>query len=54
MFYPITRLAGDYMNSVAVLLISLGIILIGAGLFTNGIEWLGKKLDLSEGAVGSI
>lgn len=37
-----------------VLFISFVIILIGAELFTNGIEWLGKKLNLGEGAVGSI
>ncbi len=36
------------------LLIGLGIILISAELFTNGIEWLGKKMRLSEGAVGSV
>lgn len=42
------------MGSVAILLISLGIILIGAEIFTNGIEWLGKRLNLSEGAVGSV
>lgn len=33
---------------------SLGIILVGAEFFTNGIEWFGKKLRLSEGATGSI
>ncbi|MCR4441011.1 MAG: sodium:calcium antiporter [Peptococcaceae bacterium] len=38
----------------ALLLFSLVIILIGAEIFTNGIEWLGKKLHLGEGAVGSI
>ena len=42
------------MGNVAVLLISLGLILIGAELFTNGVEWLGKRLNLSEGAVGSV
>lgn len=42
------------MGSIAILLISLGIILIGAEIFTNGVEWLGKRLNLSEGAVGSI
>lgn len=42
------------MLDIALLLISLGIILLGAEVFTNGIEWLGKKLNLSEGAVGSI
>ena len=30
------------------------IILLGAELFTNGIEWFGRKLDLAEGAVGSV
>ena len=30
------------------------IILVGAELFTNSIEWLGHKLGLSEGAVGSV
>jgi cation:H+ antiporter len=30
------------------------LILVGAELFTNGIEWFGHKLDLSEGAVGSV
>lgn len=29
-------------------------ILIGAELFTNGIEWFGRHLDLAEGAVGSV
>lgn len=39
---------------LALLLISLGVILFGAGLFTNGVEWLGKKMNLSQGAVGSV
>ena len=30
------------------------IILLGAELFTNGIEWFGRKLGLAEGAVGSV
>ena len=29
-------------------------ILAGAELFTNGIEWFGRKLELAEGAVGSV
>jgi cation:H+ antiporter len=37
-----------------VLVVSLVIILVGAELFTNGIEWLGKHFDLAEGAVGSV
>lgn len=36
------------------LFISLIIILIAAELFVNAIEWLGKLLNLSEGAVGSV
>jgi len=39
---------------IAVLLVSLGVILIGAEVFTNGIEWLGQRLKLGAGAVGSI
>src|SRR5439155_15211904 len=30
------------------------IILLGAELFTNGIEWFGHRLGLGEGAVGSV
>jgi len=30
------------------------VILVGAELFTNGIEWFGRKLELAEGAVGSV
>lgn len=33
---------------------SVVITLAGCHLFTNGIEWLGKRLNISEGAVGSI
>ncbi|GFE59979.1 sodium:calcium antiporter [Geobacter sp. AOG2] len=36
------------------LLVALGIILLGATVFTNGLEWFGKKMRLSDGAVGSI
>lgn len=42
------------MKDIGLLLISLGIILLGAEGFTNGIEWLGRKLKLGAGAVGSI
>jgi cation:H+ antiporter len=42
------------MNEVVILLVSLLVILAGAELFTNGIEWLGHKLGLAEGAVGSV
>jgi cation:H+ antiporter len=39
--------AGLFLASV---IITLG----GCHLFTNGIEWLGKRLNISEGAVGSV
>jgi cation:H+ antiporter len=37
-----------------VLAIAFLVILLGAELFTNGIEWFGRKLELAEGAVGSV
>ena len=39
---------------VIVLILAFVVILIGAELFTNGIEWFGRKLELAEGAVGSV
>ncbi len=36
------------------LAVSFIVILAGAELFTNGIEWLGDRLGLSEGMVGSV
>jgi len=36
------------------LAVALAIILVGAELFTNGIEWFGHRLNLAEGAVGSV
>jgi cation:H+ antiporter len=39
---------------LVLLLVALGIILLGAELFTNGIEWFGHRLNLAEGAVGSV
>lgn len=39
---------------ILILLVALGAILLGAELFTNGIEWFGHKLALAEGAVGSV
>src|ERR671921_191151 len=39
---------------LALLVIAFVVILIGAELFTNGIEWFGKKLELAEGAVGPV
>ncbi|MBI3648969.1 MAG: sodium:calcium antiporter [Actinobacteria bacterium] len=37
-----------------VLAVSLLVILAGAELFTNGVEWIGEGFGLSEGAVGSV
>jgi cation:H+ antiporter len=44
------------MNVVELLLLVVAflVILSGAELFTNGIEWFGRKLELAEGAVGSV
>jgi len=40
--------------SVLLLIVALGIILLSAELFTNGIEWFGRRYELGEGAVGSV
>jgi cation:H+ antiporter len=39
---------------ILILVVAFVIILMGAELFTNGIEWFGRKLELAEGAVGSV
>ena len=39
---------------VIFLLASFAIILAGAQIFTNAVEWTGRRLELGEGAVGSI
>jgi len=39
---------------VLLLVAALVIILVGAEIFTNGVEWMGHRLDLAEGAVGSV
>jgi cation:H+ antiporter len=36
------------------LLVSFAVILAGALVFTNAVEWLGHRLDMGEGATGSI
>jgi cation:H+ antiporter len=36
------------------LVVALAVILLGAQLFTNGVEWIGESFGLSEGAVGSV
>lgn len=40
--------------NVLLLFVSFAIILAGALLFTNAVEWIGHRLKLGEGAVGSI
>jgi len=40
--------------NVILLAVSLLIILAGAETFTNSVEWLGKKLNLGDAAVGSV
>jgi len=35
-------------------LVSIGIILGGVAVFTNAVEWLGRRLGISDGAIGSI
>src|SRR3954447_24353155 len=39
---------------VVLLLTSFAVILCGALLFTNAVEWIGHRLGLGEGAVGSL
>lgn len=40
--------------SILLFLLSFAVILIGCEFFTNGVEWLGRRYELSEGAVGSV
>jgi cation:H+ antiporter len=42
------------MGAFLLLIISFAIILAGALIFTNAVEWAGHKLELGEGAVGSL
>ncbi len=39
---------------ILMFLVSLAVILLGCELFTNGVEWMGKRFKLSEGCVGSV
>jgi len=39
---------------LVILAIAFVVILSGAELFTNGIEWFGRKMNVAEGAVGSV
>ena len=40
--------------TVLLLLASFALIVGGALLFTNAVEWFGHRLDLGQGAVGSL
>ncbi len=40
--------------SVLLLFLSFAVILAGALLFTNAVEWIGHRMELGEGAVGSL
>ena len=42
------------MGDVLLLALSFAIILAGALLFTNAVEWAGNKLEIGEGATGSL
>ena len=44
----------DLALDTVLLLVSFAVILAGAELFTNAIEWFGNKLGLGEGMVGSV
>lgn len=41
-------------KAILVLIFSFVVIMFGCGLFTNGIEWFGRKRRLGEGVVGSV
>lgn len=40
--------------TVFLLIVAFAVILAGCELFVNGVEWFGRKLNLGEGAVGSV
>src|SRR4051812_8472928 len=42
------------LTAVPLLFVALGVILVASELFTNGVEWVGVRLGLGHGAVGSI
>jgi cation:H+ antiporter len=42
------------VHNLFILAFSFVVIIVGAELFTNGVEWLGVRLRLSEAAVGSV
>jgi len=44
----------DVAAELLLLALSFAVILAGAELFTNGVEWLGHRFGLSEGVVGNV
>src|SRR5881227_2325360 len=53
--YEPSRPARDWAPvDVVELVVALPVILLGAEVFTNGVEWVGEGFGLSEGAVGSV
>ena len=40
--------------SLPLFIVAIGVILGGAAVFTNGVEWLGRRLGISDAAIGSI
>jgi cation:H+ antiporter len=40
--------------SLLLFLVAIGTILGGAAVFTNAVEWLGRRLGISDGAIGSV
>jgi cation:H+ antiporter len=40
--------------SLLLFIVAIGVILGGAAVFTNGVEWLGRRLGISDSAIGSI
>lgn len=42
------------LTDVILLVLSLGFILFACFIFTNAIEWFGKKLNLGQGVIGSV
>ena len=46
--------AGHLLSHFLILALSFVIILVGSEMFTNGVEWVGHRLKISEAAVGSL
>lgn len=51
---PLASLLAGPIDNVILLLGSFALLLVGAEVFTNSVEWLGHRLGVSESATGSI